>query len=225
MMEILHLDNRIAVCVKPAGVLSTDEPGGMPQLLREQLGDTQACVRTVHRLDRMVGGLMVMARSVKAASLLSQQIREGDFQKEYLAVVQGVPPEQEGQMQDLLWRNREERKSYVVAEPGPNVQMAELEYRVLAENGTESLVHIRLHTGRTHQIRCQFASRGMPLLGDRKYGTPQEHSIALWSCLLRFTHPQTGERMLFFHLPPDAEPWNRFTDQLSREQVSAIRNH
>ena len=211
-MEILYLDNRIAVCIKPSGVLSTDEPGGMPELLRAQLGDAQACVRTVHRLDQTVGGLMVMARSVKAASLLSQQIREGSFRKEYMAVVQGVPEQEQGLMQDLLRRSKQERKTYVVAEPGPDVQPAELEYRVLASEDGKSLVRIQLHTGRTHQIRCQFASRGLPLLGDRKYGTAQDYPIALWSCLLELNHPQTGERVQFFRQPPDTEPWTQFLE-------------
>ena len=165
-MEIVYADPRIVVAVKPAGVLSTDEPGGMPQLLRQELGTP--CIRTVHRLDAAVSGLMVYARSAKAASLLSEQIRSRTFGKEYLAVVHGVP--EGGVMTDLLGRDPVRRRTYVAAEPGKDVRPAELSYEVLGSREGLSLVRIRLHTGRTHQIRVQFASRGFPLVGDRKYG-------------------------------------------------------
>ena len=156
-MTIVYQDERIVVAVKPNGVLSTDEPGGMPSLLRQTLGTD--CIRTVHRLDAQTGGLMVFARSRKAAALLSEQVRERQFSKGYLAVVQ-----------------------------------------------------VHLHTGRTHQIRVQFASRGMPLWGDRKYGLPEEDAspLALWACQLSFTHPQTGKEMAFTSLPPEIEPWTQF---------------
>ena len=126
-MEIVYADPRIVVAVKPAGVLSTDEPGGMPQLLRQELGTP--CIRTVHRLDAAVSGLMVYARSAKAASLLSEQLRSRTFGKEYLAVVHGVP--EGGVMTDLLGRDPVRRRTYVAAEPGKNVRPAELSYEVL----------------------------------------------------------------------------------------------
>lgn len=126
-MEIVYADPRIVVAVKPAGVLSTDEPGGMPQLLRQELGTP--CIRTVHRLDAAVSGLMVYARSAKAASLLSEQIRSRTFGKEYLAVVHGVP--EGGVMTDLLGRDPVRRRTYVAAEPGKDVRPAELSYEVL----------------------------------------------------------------------------------------------
>ena len=211
-MEIVYMDKRILVAVKPAGVLSTDEPGGMPQLLRQELGDENACVRTVHRLDAAVSGLMVFARSAKASSLLSEQIRAHQFQKEYLAVVRGLPPAS-GTLRDLLGRDKTRRITYVAQEPGKDVRSAELSYHVLERQQELSLVQISLHTGRTHQIRVQFASRGFSVLGDRKYGPVGEETfpIALWSWRLRFTHPESGESMDFSILPPKEVPWDRFT--------------
>ena len=208
-MDILYQDNRIAVCLKPPGVLSTDEPGGMPSLLRAALGTD--CVRTVHRLDAAVGGVMVFARSRMAASILSEQIREHRFQKEYLAVVHGEPPEERGVLRDLLGRDGARRMTYVAREPGCDVREAELSYETVDRRGGLSLVRIRLHTGRTHQIRIQFASRGLPLLGDGKYGLPGDPGpIALWSWRLRFTHPETGREMTFTHQPPPVAPWSGF---------------
>lgn len=212
-MDILYKDRRILVAVKPCGVLSTDEAGGMPSLLRQALGDPQACVRTVHRLDRVTGGVMVFARSRMAASLLSQQIRDHQFQKEYLAIVHGCPADREATLSDLLLRRKEEQKSYVVQQPEKGAQEAVLHYTVLSRHDGLSLVHIRLHTGRTHQIRVQFSERGLPLLGDRKYGGASEDGeLALWSFRLRFTHPETNAAMEFSQLPPNTAPWSRFPE-------------
>ena len=210
-MDIIYQDKDILVCVKPAGVLSTDEPGGLPELIRQELGDPNANVRTVHRLDRMVSGLMVLARRSKAASELSRQIREGEFEKEYMAVCHGSLQEEHGEFRDLLLRNKQERKTYLVTEPGKDVQEAILEYWVLnrAENMTR--VRIKLHTGRTHQIRTQFSGRGLPLVGDKKYGIPEANcQIALWSCRLAFKHPYSGKPMEFFLEPSDCYPWSSF---------------
>lgn len=207
-MEIIYLDSDIAVCVKPARVLSTDEPGGMPELVRRELGDPQADVRTVHRLDRVVSGLMVLARSARAASELSRQIREDKFEKEYLAVVHGHPAAEHGRMTDLLLRNKPERKTYVVHEPGKGVQEAVLDYWVVAQKEGLARVRIQLITGRTHQIRAQFSSRDLPLVGDRKYSLNQDDcEIALWSHRLTFDHPTTGEPMEFVLEPPAVYPW------------------
>lgn len=178
--------------------------------MRQTLGDPDANVRTVHRLDQTVSGLMVLARRAKAASELSRQIRENRFQKEYLAVVHGHP-EASGTFTDLLLRNKQERKTYVVQEPGKDVQEAILDYVNLQKTEALSKVRITLRTGRTHQIRCQFASRSMPLVGDRKYGmTGDGCPIALWSYKLAFCHPYSGEPMEFSHEPPEIEPWIAF---------------
>ena len=206
-MELIYQDRDIIVCVKPPRVLSTDEPGGMPELIRGALGDPQANVRTVHRLDRVVSGLMVFARSARAASELSRQIREGKFQKEYLAVIHGKP-EEKGTLKDLLLRNKQERKTYIVTEPGKDVQEAILHYQRLNSVGDLSRVRIQLETGRTHQIRAQFSGRGMPLVGDRKYSLLEDDcEIALWSYRLAFAHPYSGELIEFILEPPESYPW------------------
>lgn len=209
-MQIIYQDEKLLVCVKPAGVLSTDEPGGVPELIRNALEDPQANVRTVHRLDRVVGGLMVLARTARAASDLSAQIRDGSFKKEYLAVIHGCPEETEGTLGDLLFRNKEERKTYIVTQPGKDVQEAILHYRVIAKAEGLSLVRIALETGRTHQIRAQFSSRGMALVGDKKYGLGEDCPIALWSCGLKFIHPAKGEELSFSLEPPAIYPWTEF---------------
>lgn len=207
-MELIYVDKDIVVCIKPARVLSTDEPGGLPDLIREALGNPKADVRTVHRLDRVVSGLMVLARNAQAASELSRQVREDEFDKEYLAVVHGAPEDVAGTYRDLLLRNKPERKTYVVEEPGKGVQEAILDYQLLGTKTDLSRVRIQLRTGRTHQIRAQFSSRGLPLVGDRKYSLLEDNcEIALWSHRIGFTHPKTGERMTFTKEPPNIYPW------------------
>ena len=206
-MELIYQDKDIVVCVKPARVLSTDEPGGVPELVRQALGNEKADVRTVHRLDRVVSGLMVLARNATAASELSRQIREGEFLKEYLAVVHGQT-EDRATLRDLLLRNKQERKTYIVTEPAKGVQEAILHYQTLNRTDDLSRVRIQLETGRTHQIRAQFSGRGWPLVGDRKYSLLEDEcEIALWSCRLAFTHPKTGEKLEFTLEPPQVYPW------------------
>ena len=207
-MELLYLDRDIVVCIKPARVLSTDEPGGLPDMIREALGDPKADIRTVHRLDRVVSGVMVLARNAKAASELSRQVREDLFEKEYLAVVHGKPEANEGTLRDLLYRDKARKMTMVAPEPARGVQEALLDYRVLNTAESMSRIRIRLRTGRTHQIRVQFSSRGMPLLGERKYSTLEDPcEIALWSHRIGFTHPATGNYMTFSQEPPMVYPW------------------
>ncbi len=209
-MEIVYLDDDILVCLKPARVLSTDEAGGVPDLAREVLGNPKADVRTVHRLDRVVAGLMVLARNARAASELSRQIRDGEFEKEYMAVLHGVPAEKSGTLRDLLGRDKARKMTYVAQEAGKGIQEAVLDYTVLGAAEQLSRVQIRLHTGRTHQIRVQFASRGFPLVGERKYSTLDDPcEIALWSYRLAFCHPGSGKRMEFTHQPPAVYPWTQ----------------
>ena len=207
-MELIYQDTYIVVCIKPARVLSTDEPGGLPDLVREALGNPKADVRTVHRLDRVVSGLMVLARNAKAASELSRQIRENEFEKEYLAVVHGRPADESGTLWDLLGRDKARKMTFVASEPAKGVQEAVLHYLLVNEAEGLAKVRIQLETGRTHQIRVQFASRGMPLVGERKYSELDDPcEIALWSYRLGFVHPKTGEKMEFVHEPPASYPW------------------
>ncbi len=207
---ILYSDCEVIVAVKPGGILSTDEPGGFPSMLREELDDPKADIRTVHRLDRAVSGLMVLARGKQSASYLSRQIREGEFEKQYMAVIHGNMPE-EGELKDLLRRDKARKMTFIAESPGKDVQEAALHYRTVCRGENKSLVHIRLYTGRTHQIRVQFASRGFPLFGERKYcPEPDDCPLALWSCLLSFRHPKTGKQMTFSKLPPDIFPWSCF---------------
>lgn len=205
-MEIIYQDADIVVCIKPPRVLSTDEPGGLPELLRQELGTKD--FRTVHRLDRVVSGLMVVARNAAAASELSRQIREDQFEKEYVAVIHGRPEADEGRLYDLLLRDKARKMTMVATEEGKDVQPASLTYRVLESRNGLSKVRIKLETGRTHQIRAQFASRGLPLVGERKYSELNDPcEIALWSYRLGFTHPKNGEKMEFTHEPPLTYPW------------------
>ena len=208
-MDILYMDEDIIVCIKPARVLSTDEPGGLPQLLREELKDPQADIRTVHRLDRVVSGVMVLARNARAASELSRQVRENIFGKEYLAVIHGTPDRFQGTLRDLLYRDKARRMTMVAQKAAKGVQEAVLDYQVLHTSQNLSRVQITLHTGRTHQIRVQFASRSMPLVGERKYSTQNDPcEIALWSHKITFRHPSSGIEMEFSRKPPETYPWD-----------------
>lgn len=208
-MDIRYLDEDLIVCIKPAGVLSTDEPGGLPGLLREELGLDTVC--TVHRLDRVVSGLMVLARGRAAAAELGRQIMARTFEKDYLAAVHGLPESPQGTFTDLLGRDKARKMTFVAAEPARGVQEAVLDYTVLDRTEDLALVRISLRTGRTHQIRVQFASRGLPLTGERKYAVlPDDCPLALWSHRLAFDHPATGKRLEFCAEPPEIAPWTDF---------------
>lgn len=219
-MKILCEDRCFVVCEKPAGVLSTDEKGGLPELLRKHLNTEN--IRTVHRLDAATGGLMVLARTKQAASLLSKQMQAQGFGKEYFAIVHGAPPK-EGAFEDLLGRDPVRRITFVAQEPGKDVRKAKLEYKVLSSSNGLSLVKVHLHTGRTHQIRVQFASRGYPLLGDRKYGTDDGCNLALWSCHLAFRHPFEDTPLEFFAAPPQSAPWDRFQREIYEKREDAVK--
>ena len=192
-MEILYSDRDLAVCIKPVGL---DSENQVPSALKEQLGGE---VFTVHRLDKNVGGVMVYARTKSAAAKLSKAIQEGAMIKEYVAMVHGATPES-GDWTDLLWKDAKKNKVFVVKRQRAGVKEARLEFRTLRA-GETSLVRIRLHTGRSHQIRVQFSSRGFPLVGDHKYGSrDQLNEPRLFSCCIRF--PWGGE-IKKFEVAPD----------------------
>ena len=187
-MEILYSDPEIVVCVKPVGMDSEHE---VPQALGGE-------IYPIHRLDKNVGGVMVYAKKKTSAAALSKAVQEGTMVKEYVAMVHGAPPE-EGDWEDLLWKDSAKNKVFVVKRERRGVKKARLEYKRLRE-GETSLVRIRLHTGRSHQIRVQFSSRGFPLVGDHKYGSRDEKSEPmLFSCCLSF--PYKGRTLRFEKLP------------------------
>ena len=198
---LLYSDSHIAVCVKPAGI---DAQNGVPEMLRAQLGGDAYCV---HRLDRDVGGVMVYARSAAAATALSRAVAENAVEKTYLAVCEGVPDPTQGAMRDLLYHDASKNKTYVVQRQRKGVREAVLDYETLEAREGLSLVRVRLHTGRSHQIRVQFASRRLPLVGDGRYGAKTRGEIALWSHALAFPHPVTGELLRFTAPPPERPPW------------------
>ena len=180
----------------------------MPRLLSDELGGDVYCV---HRLDRAVGGVMVYARTPAAAAGLSRQIAARQLHKEYLAVVQGRPNEEGAVLRDLLFWDRAKNKSFVVKRQRGGVKDAELEYSLLEALPELSLLRVILHTGRTHQIRVQFSSRAMPLVGDVKYGSRyRDCALALWSHALGFHHPATGKAISFSAMPEPVFPWNGF---------------
>ena len=205
-VAILYEDTAILLCVKPAGLVS--EEGGMPDLLRSETRTRD--IYCVHRLDKAAAGLMVYAKTRASAAALSSMIAAGGLEKEYMAVVQGAA-EAEGSMRDLLYHDAAKNKTYVVKSLRRGVREGELSYQKLAQTEALSLVRIRLLTGRSHQIRIQFASRKLPLVGDRKYGSRyRDCPLALWSERLSFRHPVTGEILDYHISPPDAWPWNTF---------------
>ena len=191
-MEILYSDKNIAVCVKPVGLDSEME---VPAGLKDVLGGE---IFPIHRLDKNVGGVMVYARTRQAAASLSKAVQEGTMGKEYVAMVHGTPPES-GDWEDLLWKDSKKNKVFVVRRMRGGVKKARLEFQRLCE-GEQSLVRVRLHTGRSHQIRVQFSSRGFPLVGDHKYGSRDAaKEPMLFSCRISF--PYKGEMRVFERLP------------------------
>lgn len=220
MIDILYEDKQIIVCIKPPGMLSASgkEETSVDMVLqkhREEAGEA-GFIGVAHRLDRGTGGLMVFAKTQAAAAALSREIQSGMFQKEYLAVVHGVPDNPAGIYTDLLFKDAKKNKSFVVQRERKGVRKASLEYKVLetaeTRHGVVSLIRIRLQTGRTHQIRVQFSSRKMPLLGDGKYGSKDNGcQIALWSCRLAFAHPKNQKKIDMEASPKAEYPWNLFS--------------
>ena len=195
-MEILFSDKEIAVCIKPVGL---DAEQDVPRQLKEQLGGE---IFTLHRLDKNVGGVMVYARTKSAAAFLSRQIQENQMVKEYVALVHGTPPET-GEWEDLLFKDSRKNKVFVVDRKRAGVKAAKLAF-ARKTAGENSLVLVRLYTGRSHQIRVQFSNRGFPLVGDHKYGSKAEQTAPmLFSCRLRFLYH--GQERVFSALPTWAE--------------------
>lgn len=191
-MDILYSDRDLAVCIKPVGLDSEKE---VPVALTELLGGE---IFPIHRLDQNVGGVMVYARTKQAAAALSKAVQEGTMIKEYVAMVHGTPPES-GDWEDLLWKDSRKNKVFVVKRMRGGVKKARLEF-VRLSAGDSSLVHIRLHTGRSHQIRVQFSSRGFPLVGDHKYGSRDEATAPLLFSR-RISFPWKKEIKTFEALP------------------------
>ena len=187
-MDILYSDRDLAVCIKPVGL---DSEAEVPAELKKALGGE---IFPIHRLDKNVGGVMVFARTKQAAAALSKAVQEGQMVKEYVAMVHGTPPET-GDWEDFLFKDSRKNKVFAVKKERKGVKYARLEFNRLTD-GDPSLVHVRLHTGRSHQIRVQFSSRGFPLVGDHKYGSRDERlEPMLFSC--RITFPWKGESKIF----------------------------
>ncbi len=209
MIKILFENEDFAVCVKPVGISSqNDKADDLVKRLSSQLNSK---IYPVHRLDTAVGGTMVFAKNSRSAAVFSKQIADGKFKKKYLAVISGRPEEKYGCFEDLLFKDSSKNKSYVVKRERKGVKKASLEYEVLQSVNEISLVKVLLHTGRTHQIRVQFASRKMPLTGDGKYGNRDNKcSVALWSNEISFS---VGTNEYVFNSLPETDnyPWNVFT--------------
>ena len=199
-MEFLYSDKDITVCIKPVGL---DSEAQVPEEIRQALGGQ---VFPVHRLDKNVGGVMVYARTREAAARLSKAVQEGTMVKEYVALVHGIPPEA-GDWQDLLWKDSQKNKVFVVKRERKGVKPARLEFTRLT-GSDPALVRVFLHTGRSHQIRVQFSSRGYPLVGDHKYGARDDGTAPmLFSCALTF--PYLGKQLHFEALPDWVEELTR----------------
>ena len=214
-LTILYEDAHLVICLKPVGVLSEDSEKGrcMPALLREhyRAQGKNDYIATVHRLDKIVSGGMGFSRRREVTGKLIAAIAQHKITKEYLAVLRGHPEKAEDTLEDLLFRDAAHNKSYVVKRMRKGVREARLSYREIGRTEDKSLVRIQLHTGRTHQIRVQFSSRGLPLLGDIRYGSKDAQcTAALFSCHLALRHPVTGKMLDVKALPPKEYPWNLF---------------
>jgi len=230
-IEVLYEDNHLIAVVKPPGVPSQEDDSGAADMLSLVKADLKrrhgkpgdVFLGLVHRLDRPVGGVMLFAKTSKAASRLSEAVRSRAFEKCYIAVLSGIPAAQEGTLVHYLRKDARTNTVKAFNQPQPNAKEAVLDYAVTAAADGMALTAIRLHTGRTHQIRVQTAAIGCPLAGDRKYGTDSRRtdrpdSPALWSASVGVEHPVTRTWLTFAALPPrDTNPWHRF----SAEQLEA----
>lgn len=213
-IRILYENQAFAVCLKPRNVLSqAGGPGetSMIDLLSAQLGSE---IYPVHRLDRQVGGVMVYAKTQASAAWFSREIQQGNLKKEYLAVVRGAPEADSGELNDLLLHDARKNKSYVVNRMRGGVKKARLSYGVLTRAEDRTLVQVRLFTGRTHQIRVQFASRKLPLIGDGRYGGGSGE-LALWSVRLTFRYH--GKELCFTVKPDSLGGLTEFPELLTME--------
>lgn len=210
MTDILFEDKSIIVCMKPAGLQSQGGKNDLVAVLDEyfSLNDPSAKAYPVHRLDKETSGVMVFAKTQRAAAALSAQITRNEIKKHYYAVVQGEP-ESSGVFKDLLFHDRQKNKTYAVKRSRKGVKEASLEFQKIGSAENLALVDILLHTGRTHQIRVQFSSRKMPLIGDGKYGGGSG-KLALFAYKLEFAHPETNEPLCFTATPSKEYPWNLF---------------
>lgn len=220
-LNILYEDNHIIVALKPQGVPTCGDETGDDSLLeaiRRYIKVTydkpgNAYVGLIHRLDRPTGGVMVFAKTSKAAARLTEQMRTGDFEKRYLAVLGGAPEPESGKLVNWLKKNAVNNMVYLSTEGTDGAKYAALDYRVVEKRGNLALTEIKLHTGRSHQIRVQFAGIAHPVYGDMRYGGEYaiKGRLALWAYSLAFTHPVTKERMRFLSEPPAEEtPWKFF---------------
>lgn len=217
--QILYSDRDLLLCRKPAGVPSQPDPSGQLDLLTA-LSSTNKTVSLIHRLDTPTGGIMVFGLSSKATAKLCTLVQDHErFQKEYLAVLAQTPAEDQGVLRDSLYHDKRTNKSFVTDGARKGSKEAVLDYRVLAKNNDgHTLVLVRLHTGRTHQIRVQFASRGFPLVGDGKYGSREKCPyIGLWAYRLTFPHPISGQTLSAATKPNTTEsPWNYFAEYINQ---------
>lgn len=220
-LVILYEDNHIIVVEKPQNMPTCEDESKDPDLLnlvKTYLKETyhkagEAFCGMVHRLDRPTGGVMVFAKTSKAASRLTEQMKTGDFEKKYLTVVVGSPKKEKATLTNYLKKNAITNQVYLCAETTEGAKKAELSYRVLEDKGAYSLLEVTLHTGRSHQIRVQMAGIGNPVFGDLKYGGEKavKGNLALYAYSLKFTHPVTKERLVFMLEPPkDLIPWRAF---------------
>ena len=208
MINIIYKDEDLLVCEKPSGLLSVEDSTNNDNLMKQIRSslcvDENKNLFPVHRLDKGTSGLMIFARNSNSAALLSNDIsNHTEFMKEYLLVVTGTPENKCGVFEDYLFKDSSKNKVFVVNKNRKGVKYAKLEYNVIENVEDKSLIRVRLHTGRTHQIRVQFASRGMPIIGDRRYGGDKYPILALHSCLLTVRHPATKEILTFESTPKD----------------------